>query len=284
MCRRGVGDAEPPQRLDGNRRRAIHLSRPIVEVPARHGQHAVVGEVAEEARPRLDRIERVLPEDEGPGSGRRPGVDERNLDGAVALGRPRDEAARLVVDEPHARIPVEVAGEIAEPSIDDPDDVPVDLDRGHRPGAEGERREHVAPAARTDDQRIVFAPEIVGDVGDVVLQVFEGAEVAVEVGHDGAGPHVDVELELPQSRRRHAWTEPPSLRRQQQARIAHHAHARVRVPPLVERTRFDDALRCTRCGTPGVPRQTITVCAAAASPNTTTHAPAASRKRRDPPS
>ena len=90
---------------------------PIAEIPARHAQQAVVREVGQERRPRFDGVERVFAQHEGAGRGRRPGVDERDLDGAEPIARSRDEAARFVVDEPDAGVAIEMAGEVAEPSL-----------------------------------------------------------------------------------------------------------------------------------------------------------------------
>ena len=152
-----------------------------MEVPARDGQHAVVGKMPQKVRPRLDRVERVLSEHERPCRRRRPGIDERDLNRAIALRRPGDEAARFVVDESDARIAVQMACEITEAAVHRADDVLVDVDGGHRPRAERERRQDVAPAAGTDHEGVVTASKVVGDVRDVVLEVLDGAEITVEV-------------------------------------------------------------------------------------------------------
>ena len=177
MCRRGSVTPSRAQRLDGQRRRPVHLGRPIAEIPARDAQQAVVGQVLEKRRPRLDRVERVLAEHERAGRRRRPGVDERDLNRVEAIGRSRDEAARLVVDEAHARVAIEMAGEVAEAAVHGADDVLVDLDGGHRFGAEGERRQDVAAAAGADRRATSrLGPEVVADVGDVVLEVLDALE------------------------------------------------------------------------------------------------------------
>ena len=62
-------------------------------------------------------------------------------------------AARLVVDERDPRIAIEVAGEVAEPAVDELEDALVDLDAGDRLLVERQRRQDVASAAGADDDR-----------------------------------------------------------------------------------------------------------------------------------
>ena len=186
----------------------------------------------EERRPRLDGVERVLAEHERAGGGRRPRVDERDLDRAEALGRARDEAARLVVDEAHARIAIEVAGEVAEPPVDGADDVLVDVDGGDRPRAEGERREHVAPAAGADHQRVVA--RCAGSRPMFVTSYFRcstAPEIAVEAASSRSRPRRRCRAAagaaaVGGTRR----LRPHPCAGSSARRIAHHAHARIRVP------------------------------------------------------
>ena len=119
MCRRGSVDAD---RVAAPRPRASSsdTSRPG---RSRKYQRETLSRPSsvrwpQKRRPGLDGVERVLAEHERAGGGRRPGVDQRDLDRPEALRRPRDEAARFVVDEAHARIAVEMAGEVAEAAVD----------------------------------------------------------------------------------------------------------------------------------------------------------------------
>ncbi len=157
---------EQGRRPEGNE--AVDLGGEPVEVPPRERQDAAGGEAVEEGPPGLDRVEGVLGEDIGPCRAGGEGVDERDLDDVEATVEPRDVAPRLVVDESHRRAAVEVSGVGAEGAVDRIEDRFVDLDGDHLALTERQCREHVTPAAGAHHQHLGVAPEIVGQVGDVV--------------------------------------------------------------------------------------------------------------------
>ncbi len=96
-------DADVEQRRDGERHQAGGL-RDVGRVePARHAEDAGRRERPEKHAPAFPRIEAVLGQREGPGAGRRPGVDQRHLQDVEALRGPRQVRARFVVHERHAR-------------------------------------------------------------------------------------------------------------------------------------------------------------------------------------
>ncbi len=105
----------------------------------------------EEDSPGFDGVERVLGQNERAACGRRPCIDQRDLNKVDPIVEPREIAAGFVVDELHARIAIQVPGEIAESTVDQVDDAFVDFDAGHLLLIEGQRRQHVPTAACTDD-------------------------------------------------------------------------------------------------------------------------------------
>ena len=115
---------------------------------------------------------------------------------SAAVAHPRQVAARLVVDEPHPRVAIQVAGEIAEPAVDELENARVDFDAGDAALVEHQRRQDVAAAAGPDDDDLRRRPEVVDDVGDVVLEVLNGGGIAVEGRQLGAGVGIDVEVQL----------------------------------------------------------------------------------------
>ena len=108
-------------------------------------------EPVEEEIPRLRRVERVLRERERTGPCGGPGVDQRDLDEVVLAVRAGQVAARLVVDDRHPRVLVEVACKVPKPLVRDVDDVAVDLQARDRPLTELERGEDVRSSADADD-------------------------------------------------------------------------------------------------------------------------------------
>ena len=74
----------------------------------------------------------------------------------------------------------------------------VQLHRDDAVRAEGQRRQHVAPTARADDVHAAAVNQVEPDVDDVVAQMLDVIEVAVEGGQDGLGRRVDVQVQLPQ--------------------------------------------------------------------------------------
>ncbi len=238
-----VLDALPLERGAGQRGQAIHLAGPVAEVPAREGQHAVGREPIHKRVPGLDGVERVLGEHKRAGGRGHPGVDQRDLDDIVAIALARDIAAGLVVDELDARVAVEVAGEVAEALVDGVDGVLVDLDRHDRLLAEGQRREHIAPAARAHHQHARVGPQVVDDIGDIVLEEVDLAVVAVERRQDGAGAGVHAKLELAH-RPLVGWVgraDAPAVGRGQLRGVAGDGDPRERVPFLIQRSLLDIA-------------------------------------------
>ena len=71
--------------VDASVASAVDLARPIGVVPARDGEHAARRQVIEEDAPGLDGVERVLGQHERAAGGRRPGVDQRDLDDVEAI-------------------------------------------------------------------------------------------------------------------------------------------------------------------------------------------------------
>ncbi|HTY18304.1 MAG TPA: hypothetical protein VMH82_11305 [Myxococcota bacterium] len=241
--RQGIRRARLAQRLRGQGEQPLGLGGLSRQVPARERDEPVRGEPREEDLPRLGRVERVLREDEGAGGSRRPGVDERHLDQVDGLLEPRDVAPRLVVDEAHARVAVEVAGEVAEAPVQRVEQVGVDLDTQHRPLAEAERREHVATASHADHQHAGVRAEVMREVGHVVGEVVDGAEVAVEVRHHGPGVRVDLEGELAHLGPRRDRARPPDGRRPRDVGVAARRDVGVGAPALEERTHLLSALQ-----------------------------------------
>ena len=116
--RAGLVDAEALQRGRPPASRAVDLRRAVADSTSARRSAARRRQVPQEDRPRLGGVDRVLAQHERARCGRRPGVDERDLDQVEAIAAPRDVAARLVVHEAHAGIAIEMAGEVAEAAVD----------------------------------------------------------------------------------------------------------------------------------------------------------------------
>src|SRR5947207_14922748 len=79
---------------------------------------------------------------------------------------------------------------------------------------ESKGRENVSTSACTHHQDVCVWSEVVGNVCDVVFQVFHFAQVAVKRGQYGACGHVDMHRQLPRLPiGRYRVAEPPSFRR-----------------------------------------------------------------------
>ena len=143
----GSRDAGVAQHLDRQGDQPVRLGRMLLEVPARHGQHAALGQPGQEDLKRLAGVETVLAEDEGPRGGGRPGVGEGQLDDVEGLRGARRIGPGLVVDEGHPGIPVEVADEVPEAAGDRGENVLVQLDPDDGPLVEVQRGEDVPAAA-----------------------------------------------------------------------------------------------------------------------------------------
>ena len=123
-------------------------------VPAGDGDDPAGRQVVEELLEGLDGVDVVLGQRERARRRGGPGVDQRGLDRPVRLARAADVAAPLVDHHLHARVAVEVAGEVGVAALDDVvDDDRVDLDPDHPGHAVVQRRDDVGAAARADDQR-----------------------------------------------------------------------------------------------------------------------------------
>jgi hypothetical protein len=238
----GRFDTELAERRAGEGRQAMSRRRILGDEVARDGEDAAGTEVLEEGLPALHGVERVLGEHERARCGRRPAVDQRDLDDVEGILRARHVAARLVVHEAHLRVAVEMAGEVAEPAVHDVEDGAVHLERGHRGLIEHEGREHVAPASAADHEHVGVPAQMVGEVGEVVAEVVERPERAVERCQHGERAGVDVERQLARAHgagkcRAHA----PAEGAHALVGRAEHPDAGVRVPALEEGRRHVDA-------------------------------------------
>src|SRR6202023_157011 len=116
-------------------------------------------------------IEPFFRQRQSAGRGRRPGIDQRDLDQVVSLGGVVDVAAGFGVDQGYAGRAIEMAGEIGEFVGEDVEDRGIDLDAMDTFGAEQQRGEDVAAAADADHGNVGRRLHQIGGVDDVVLQV-----------------------------------------------------------------------------------------------------------------
>ena len=93
-----------------------------------------------------------------------------------------DVAAGFGIDQRHAGLAIEMAGEIGELVGEDFEDRGVDLNSAYVLGAEKERGKNVTTAAHANDGDVVWRLHQVGGIDDVVLQVGELADIAVVAG------------------------------------------------------------------------------------------------------
>ena len=107
-----------------------------------------------------------------------------------------DVAAGFGIDQRHAGLAVEMAGEIGEFVGEDLEDRRVDLNAVDVLGAEKQAGEDVATATDADDGDVGRRLHQIGGIDDVVLQVGQLAEIAVVPGDDRAGIRIDVEVVL----------------------------------------------------------------------------------------
>ena len=113
-----------------------------------------------------------------------------------------DVAAGLGIDQRHAGLTIEMAGEVGELVGEDFEDRGVDLDPADVLGAEKQPGKNVAAAADADDCDVGRRLHQIGGVDDVVLQVGELAEVAIVPRDDGSRSGIDIENVLVYLRRR----------------------------------------------------------------------------------
>ena len=77
--------SQPAQSGAGQGGQPVDLARPIPKVPPRHAEDASRGQVLQENVPGFDGVQQIFREDEGTRRGRRPGVDEGQLNDVELL-------------------------------------------------------------------------------------------------------------------------------------------------------------------------------------------------------
>ena len=119
-----------------------------------------------------------------------------------------DVAARFGIDQRHAGLTIEMAGEIGELVGQHFEDRGIDLDAADALGAEQQRGKDVPAAADADDGDVGRRLHQIGGVDDVVLQIGQLAEIAIEPGDRPSRIGVDVEIVLVDLRLRRAGEAP----------------------------------------------------------------------------
>ena len=115
--------------LGCDRDQAIEFAAVTVRVvPARYRQQAAGLQRPIKIVPCLYGIEPVFGEGQSAGGRCGPGVDQRDLDEVVSVGRMIDVAAGFGIDQRHAGLTIEMAGEIGELVGEHFEDRGVDLD------------------------------------------------------------------------------------------------------------------------------------------------------------
>src|SRR5258708_14870436 len=107
-----------------------------------------------------------------------------------------DVAAGFGIDQRHAGLAIEMAGEIGELVSEDFEDRGVDLNPADAPGAEKQPGKNVTAAAHADDRDVRRRLHQVGRIDDVVLQIGELADIAIVTGDDRGGIRVNIEVVL----------------------------------------------------------------------------------------
>src|SRR6185312_16856186 len=107
-----------------------------------------------------------------------------------------DVATGFGIDQRHAGLAIEMAGEIGELVGEDFEDRGVDLNPAYMFGAEKQSGKNVTTTADADHGDIGGRLHQVGGVDDVVLQVGELADIAIVPGDDRGRIRVDVEAIL----------------------------------------------------------------------------------------
>src|SRR5438552_16049965 len=97
-----------------------------------------------------------------------------------------DVAASFGIDQRHARLAIEMPGEIGVLVSEDLEDRGVDLNSTDVSGAEIEPGENVTTASYTHDGHVGERLHQVGGIDDVVLHVGKLAEIAIVPGDDRA--------------------------------------------------------------------------------------------------
>ena len=97
-----------------------------------------------------------------------------------------DVAAGFGIDQRHAGLAIEMAGEIGELVGEDFEDRGVDLNSADVLGAEKQSGKNVATAADANDGDVGRRLHQIGGIDDVVLQVGQLAEIAIVPGDDRA--------------------------------------------------------------------------------------------------
>ena len=190
----GAGFAQLAERFHGQRDQPQRFARRI-EAPARHGHHAVVGEVREVIAKGVGGVEIVLGKREGAGRGGRPGIHQGGLQHLVLVGAAAHEAAAVLDENVDVGAQVETAAEPGEAlAHDGGGDDGIDLDSGDVVAAGSQRARHVPAAAGPDDQSLGARPDGIGKAGALLEQVAAVARrevVEIEIGDGGGGVGID---------------------------------------------------------------------------------------------
>ena len=131
-------------------------------------------------------VEIALRQPMQPSGGGRKGVQQGDLDQIESSLAGLDETARLADMQPHPRQAVGTAGKGTELILHQRHHLRVQLHGVHRPGAKGQRLEHVGPAARPQDQHPGLPQQMIGQGRGQEIQVgliFPVAIEAVDGGH-----------------------------------------------------------------------------------------------------
>ena len=159
-------------------------------------EHAAFGEMVVVILERFLRIQRVLGQRIRAGRRCCPRIDERRLNHVVALVRSPDEAAAVVDGDVDLRILVNRAREVAKLAEHDVvRDDGIHLDAVDAAGAEHQRRQQIPAAPGTDDERGEAdrsLHQVERQPGELVFQVFDLRQIAVEADDRRRGGRVDV--------------------------------------------------------------------------------------------
>ena len=232
----GCGYTFALERTRCDRHQAIQFVAVSVRVvPARYRQQPAGLQRAVEVAPCLHGVKPVFRKRQTAGSRCSPGIDQRNLDQVVSIGRMVDVAAGFGIDQRHAGRTIEMAGEIGELVGENFEDRGIDLNSADVPGAEKQPGKNVTAAADSDDRDVGRRLHQIGGIDDVVLQVGELADIAVVAGDDGGRIRIDIEAVLFYFRLRRVGKAPTDRSGLAKRR---HPHARVGIPAFEQRSQL----------------------------------------------
>src|SRR5271169_6999828 len=132
-----------------------------------------------------------------------------------------------------------MAGEVGELVGEDFEDRGVDLDPAYVLGAEKEPGKNVATATHADNRDVGHWLHQIGGIDDVVLQVSELADIAIEPRDDRVRTRIDIEDVLVYLRLRSVGKTPAERRGLAER---NNPHAGVGVPALEQRSHLLSAL------------------------------------------